>query len=280
MEDIIFPLLAMVSFGISPLFYKTIMNRGIHPLKANWIRALMVLPLMLLFFIFSLDGIFNVGTHVLMILALIAFFGPVMGDSLYFFSLRYIDVSLTAPISSVYSLLIPLWMFIFFHSYTSMTIILGAFLIIAGIYLLQKRKMTLLQKRGVIYAFLSAIFYSFAILLMGLVMPIASAETITIYRIIFSIIFLTPVSLWNGDIPLDPRVWLILAVGGFFGIGVGIVFMLYGIQFSGVVITGVFSSASPLITSILGIIIYRESRGKRKIAGIALIGAGLIISSL
>jgi drug/metabolite transporter (DMT)-like permease len=69
-------------------------------------------------------------------------------------------------------------------------------------------------------------------------------------------------------------------VGGFFGIGVGIVFMLYGIQFSGVVITGVFSSASPLITSILGIIIYRESRGKRKIAGIALIGAGLIISSL
>lgn len=279
MEDLLFPLLAMVSFGISPIFYKTIMNRGINPLKANFIRALMVLPMMLILFLFSLKSLLDVNSNNILMFALIALFGPVLGDSLYFFSLRYIDVSLTAPLSSVYSLLIPIWMLIFFNIYSSMFIFISAIFVIFGIFLIQERKMSISQKRGVIFALLSAVFYSIAILFMGIVMTKSNAESITIYRIIFQIIFLAPISLRGSRLPTDPRVWLIMGIGGFFGIGIGIVFMLYGIQTAGVAITGIFSSASPLITSLLGILIYREASDIKKILGIILIGIGLIISS-
>lgn len=280
MVEFVFPLLAMVSFGISPLFYKAAIGRGIYPITSNGIRALMVLPMMLIFFLPSLGDLFNVNSYLLILLALIAFFGPVMGDTLYFFSLRYIDVSLTAPISSAYSLLIPVWMILFFHSYPPATVFLGAILVISGIYAIQERKLGIMHKKGVVFAFLSAIFYSLAIVLMGMVIPTASVVSITIYRIIFSIMFLVPFSFRNGNFPMDPKIWIILGIGGFFGIGVGIVFMLYGIQTTGVTITGIFSSASPLITSALGILLFKERSDLKKISGICMIGTGLIISSL
>ncbi|MEM3219114.1 MAG: DMT family transporter [Thermoplasmata archaeon] len=276
---VLYAILAMLSFGISPIFYKTILRKDIPPFVANQIRAIMVLPMMLIFFIFSLKNLFQVTSNVLIILAIIAFLGPVMGDSMYFYSLKYIDVSLTAPLSSLYAVLIPILMFIFLGTSFNIFIILGAIFVVFGIYLLQERKMSKFHKRGVVFALVSAIFYSLAILLMGIAISIASAEVITIYRIIFSILFLTPLALRNNYIPKNPLIWIILGIGGFFGIGIGIVFMLYSINIVGVAITGIFSSASPLITSILGIAIFKEEKNLKKIVGIGIIGIGLLISN-
>jgi drug/metabolite transporter (DMT)-like permease len=72
----------------------------------------------------------------------------------------------------------------------------------------------------------------------------------------------------------------LLGIGGFLGIGIGVVFMLYSMETIGVVATGLFSSASPMITSFLGIILFKERKSLIKIVGISLIIIGLIIVSI
>ena len=136
-----------------------------------------------------------------------------------------------------------------------------------------------MQKIGVLLALLSALLYSIAIILMDIILPKTNVYSLVIFRIIFSMIFLLPISIPKGNFPKSLRVWVLLGIGGFFGIGIGIVFMLYSMYYLGVVTTGLFSSASPMITSFLGILLFKEKKGILKILGISLILVGLIIIS-
>lgn len=107
-----------------------------------------------------------------------------------------------------------------------------------------------------------------------------TVESMVIFRIIFTFLFLLPLSVREGNFLIKPKYWVLLGIGGFFGIGIGIVFMLYAMQMVGVVATGMFSSASPMITSFLGIIIFKERKSASKILGIILILSGLLLVSI
>jgi len=102
---------------------------------------------------------------------------------------------------------------------------------------------------------------------------------LTILRILFTIIFLTPFAV-NINIPKNPKLWLILAFGGFFGIGIRLILILIAIRYVGVVLTGIISSVLPMITIILSLVILKKSKEIKKIVGIILILAGLLILSM
>lgn len=279
MFNYLFSILAMVSFGLSPIFYKYIMNRNVDPIVANQVRSIVTLFLMLIFFSFSFNFIFSLNLKSILFIALISFFGIFLGDTIYFYALKKIDVSIASPLSSTYSLIIAVVM-LFFGEPITIFEILGGVLIILGIFILQERKSTKIQKSGIFLALFSAILYSISIILMNYTLSFSNVDEIVIFRIVFTIIFLLPLSLPKGNFPKNPFIWLILGIGGFFGIGIGIVFMLYSMKTVGVVVTGIFSSASPMITTIAGILIFKEKKGKLKILGISFILFGLILVSI
>lgn len=276
----IFPLLAMLSFGLSPLFYKYVINLNVNPITANQVRVIMTFFIMMVIFIPEFFTIWRISAFDLLIFGLISFFGIFLGDTVYFYSLKYTDVSITAPLSSTYAIMIAIIMFAFFNVEITAFEIIGGIVIVIGIWIIQERTRKMLQKIGVFLALLSALFYSIAIILMNIILPKTSIYSLVIFRIIFSIIFLLPISIPKRNFPRSPKVWALLGIGGFFGIGIGIVFMLYSMDYLGVVTTGLFSSASPMITSFLGIIIFKERKSASKILGIILILSGLLLVSI
>jgi len=280
MFDYIFAVVAMLSFGLSPLFYKYVINANVSPVIANEIRAFMTLIIMLIYFIPSFLGIWKVTFYDIIMFAIVAFFGAFLGDTVYFYSLKYTDVSITAPVSSSYAIIIVIIMFAFFKESISIFEIIGGLIIILGIWIIQERTKRRMQKIGVFLALLSALFYAIAIVIMNIVLPSTSIESMVMFRIIFTLLFLLPLSISQGNFPKLPKIWILLGIGGFLGIGIGVVFMLYSMETIGVVATGLFSSASPMITSFLGIILFKERKSLIKIVGISLIIIGLIIVSI
>ena len=275
----IFPLLAMLSFGLSPLFYKYVINLNVNPVTANQVRVIMTFFIMMVIFVPEFFIIWRISAFDLLMFALISFFGVFLGDTVYFYSLKYTDVSITAPLSSTYAIMIAIIMFAFFNVGITAFEIIGGIVIVIGIWIIQERTRKRVQKIGIFLALLSALFYSMAIILMDIILPKTSVYSLLIFRIIFSIIFLLPISIPKRNFPRSPKVWALLGIGGFFGIGIGIVFMLYSMDYLGVVTTGLFSSASPMITSFLGILLFKERKNFLKILGISLILAGLVIIS-
>ncbi len=279
MLEYIFPLLALLSFGLSPLFHKYVINLNVNPVTANQVRVIMTFFIMMLIFIPEFFIIWKISIFDLLIFAFISFFGIFLGDTVYFYSLKYTDVSITAPLSSTYAIMIAIIMFAFFNEEITVFEIIGGLVIVIGIWIIQERTTKRVQKIGVLLALLSALLYSIAIILMDIILPKTNVYSLVIFRIIFSMIFLLPISIPKGNFPKSLRVWVLLGIGGFFGIGIGIVFMLYSMYYLGVVTTGLFSSASPMITSFLGILLFKEKKGILKILGISLILVGLIIIS-
>lgn len=276
----LFAIFAMLSFGISPLFYKYVINSNISPVVANQIRAFMTLIIMLLYFIPSFFGIWKVSLYDLIIIAVVAFFGAFLGDTVYLYSLKYTDVSITAPVSSTYAIIIAIIMLVFFNESITIFEIIGGLIIVLGIWIIQEKTRNRTQKIGIFLALLSAFFYAIAIVLMNYILYSTTIESMVIFRIIFTFLFLLPLSVREGNFLIKPKYWVLLGIGGFFGIGIGIVFMLYAMQMVGVVATGMFSSASPMITSFLGIIIFKERKSASKILGIILILSGLLLVSI
>jgi len=274
---LIFAFLSMLSFGLSPLFYKYGTNRGINPFVVNWMRSIgslfLTLTLLPFFVPFSYP---NVYAWILAIL--ISIVGPFLGDTIYMTSMKYIDLSYASPLSSTYPLFIIIFSIIFSSQIPGILEITGSLLVISGIFVSQVRKGKV-SKIGFTLALIAALMYAIAIYLMGIALNIINAYLLTVLRILFTIIFLTPIAV-NKNIPRDPKLWLILAVGGFFGVGIGLIFMLIAIWDIGVVLTGIISSASPMITIILSLLIFKESREIKKLVGIVLIMSGLLILSI
>lgn len=153
-----FAIFAMLSFGISPLFYKYVINSKISPVVANQIRAFMTLIIMLLFFIPSFFGIWKVSLYDLIIIALVAFFGVFLGDTVYLYSLKYTDVSITAPVSSTYAIIIAIIMLVFFNESITIFEIIGGLIIVLGIWIIQEKTRNRTQKIGIFLALFSAFF--------------------------------------------------------------------------------------------------------------------------
>jgi len=274
---LIFAFLTMLSFGLSPLFYKYATNSGINPFVINWMRSIgalfLTLTLLPIFLPFSFPNIYG-----WILVVLISIIGPFLGDTIYMASMKYIDLSYASPLSSTYPLFLIVFSIIFSSQIPGILEITGSLLVISGIFVSQVKREKI-SKTGFTLALIAALLYAIAIYLIGIALNIINAYLLTILRILFTIIFLTPLTV-NKNIPKNPKLWLLLSIGGFFGIGISYVFMLLAILDIGVVITGIISSASPMITIILSILIFRESREIKKLVGIVLIMSGLLILSI
>ncbi len=274
---LIFAFLTMLSFGLSPLFYKYATNSGINPFVINWMRSIgalfLTLTLLPIFVPFSFPNIYG-----WILVILISIIGPFLGDTIYMSSMKYIDLSYASPLSSTYPLFLIVFSIIFSSQIPGILEITGSILVISGIFVSQVKREKI-SKTGFTLALIAALLYAIAIYLIGIALNIINAYLLTILRILFTIIFLTPLTV-NKNIPKSPKLWLLLSIGGFFGIGISYVFMLLAILDIGVVLTGIISSASPMITIILSILIFRESREIKKLVGIALIMSGLFILSI
>jgi len=132
---LIFAFLSMLSFGLSPLFYKYGTNRGINPFAVNWmisIGAVFLTLTLLPFFTFFLSQCLRMDPSILITRG-----EPFLGNTIYMTSLKYIDLSYASPLTSTYPLFIIIFSIIFSSPIPWILEITGSLLAISGIFVSQ-----------------------------------------------------------------------------------------------------------------------------------------------
>ena len=148
-EDVLglaYALAALVSFGLSPILYKIgLGNRSLHIIEANTLRAwgsLILLTPMLV----NSCSLETLSDYALLLISLSAILGPIIGDTLFMYSIRGIGVSIATPIVNSYSLIVTAISVIFFNEQLTLINALGGFLIILSLWILYFEKKELSRK--------------------------------------------------------------------------------------------------------------------------------------
>ena len=128
--------IGMILWGVSPLFAKVGL-KDINPLVGLCIRTLFsaFVILICMFFNGSIVQLKGIPFRTTVLLFIEAVLATVIGDLAYFAALKRGSPSIVMLIMACSPLITVLFSFIIFHEKLTLTNILGAFLIILGVYL-------------------------------------------------------------------------------------------------------------------------------------------------
>jgi drug/metabolite transporter (DMT)-like permease len=167
---------AAISWAVSALFYGRALQQA-RPISANIIRLTLTGSILLLFLVAlgRLSILTGLPSGVIVISAFSGMIGLGVGDTLYLVSLSRIGVARAVPITCVYPLFTLLWAAFLMGEPLTWAVVLGAVVIVAGIWFLgqDKRVGTVNATRkplviGMILALLTAIIWSISIAMMDI----------------------------------------------------------------------------------------------------------------
>ncbi len=96
-------------------------------------------------------------------------------------------------------------------------------------------------------------------------------------RLVLAWAVLRALSPGSGAVPrLEPRHWAVLALQALCGVVVFNACLWLGMEGGGAAAAGVFTSATPAVMVLLGVILFRERPGLRALGGVALCVAGVL----
>ncbi|AAL80610.1 EamA family transporter [Pyrococcus furiosus DSM 3638] len=208
-------------------------------------------------------------------------FGFVIGDYFYFSALKRLGVSRTVPITSTYPLWTILWAFLLGKEITVLTVI-GAVLIVIGIVIVRKAETEEnVDPVGILYAFLTPIFWSLAIIIMDWLSSRIESLSLAGLRIIYAAVGITFVS-WRY-LPefkkATRKELLVLSLAGLLGLVVAQYSFVKGTALVGAEIVTPVTAINPMISTLLAIGLLKEPFNKKILISLILIITGIILIS-
>jgi len=269
---------AAVSWAVAPILYRRALFK-MKPISANIVRcASNAAVLVIILFAFGKAGaVAALPTEAIVVIVASGLIGLGIGDTLYMFGLNSVGVSRAVPLASSYPLFSLVWATFLLGEPIAAPAVLGAFMILFGIWLLsrerdrsaadEKGKSAL---RGVVVSLGAAVSWSVSITLMNVAVTTASVNSIDanyavvttrIAAIAVFLLVFAPVLDRNRDFLKVKRSTLIeLCVGGLVANGIGWLLMNYSflniLEAQAVPI----SSTTPLFSAIAGFALFHENR--------------------
>ncbi len=276
---------ALFSFSLSPLLYKVGLRNKLHVLEANTLRAWGALILLtpILFFQDLLSVPFS--AEVVVFLVLTAILGPVIGDTLFMYAIRGIGVSISTPLANTYSLVVAAISVALFGEKLTSINILGGALILSSIWLIYLERKSIGKGRNVALGLLAgtatAILWGLSIVTMNVLLinninPIAIIYFRTVI-VALTLTVITKALKMNFKEKVDAKALVTLSIGGFFGIGLGIIMLLNAIILLGAGRASLIASASPVVASIFAMVLLKEKFRARAIIAAILVTVGAIL---
>ncbi len=282
---------AAVSWAISALFYRTALLDA-KPFSANVIRLALTSAVLLMFL--AVVGKFGILLSLPLETAIIAcmsgIIGVGFGDTMYFVSLRLIGVARSVPITCTYPLFTLLWAVLFLNEPVTLPVVLGAVVIVLGIWFLSQEKkgsVTDAKRRvlikGVVLALATAVMWSFSMTLMALkggsdfdhVLVINTARIVAAGMSFLACAPILDRSL--GFLKARRRTVLACVVGGIVALGLGWFFLSYSLVVAPESRAVPISSTTPLFSTLAGIILFREKVTAKNVLGSIIIVAGIFL---
>mgnify|MGYP000079446601 FL=1 len=261
---LVYAVAALFSFGLSPLFYKIGMKNNLHVLEANTIRSWGALALLTpILIIYRVSPC--IPWELVMFVIFSALAGPIIGDTFFLFSIKKVGASVATPLVSTYSLMVAIMSVMLFGEKLTVLNILGGFLILSSVWLvyLERRNLGDESILGLIACLGAALGYALSIISMNYLLnsevdPVAIIYLRTLLVGIMLTLLTKVLNLNINFLSKNRGTLVILSIGGFFGIGFGVIMMLNAITYLGAGKASFIASASPVVSTSLAITLLRE----------------------
>lgn len=284
---------AAISWAIAPILYRKALVNA-KPISANIVRcatnAGVLVAILLLFG--KVGALTALPTQTIVLVVVSGIIGLGIGDTLYMIGLKYVGVSRAVPLAAAYPLFSLVWATFLLNQPLALTAVLGAGVIILGIWLLSREKNE--EKAGVnnrlvfigtVVSLVTAIVWSVSITMMDVaVSNVASFDanfaivTLRIASIAVFFMMLAPfLDKEHGFLKLSRNAIIGLCVGGLVANGIGWILLNYSFLNLTVAQAVPISSTSPLFAAIAGFILFHEKMTKRAFLGAIAIVAGVAL---
>ncbi len=275
---IIYALLSSAAFGFMPIFAKIMYNNGSNTLTVLSLRFLMAAFMLFIYFLIKVD--FKVSKTQLLTLCMIGGLGYTSTGLTLFYSYSYISVGLATTMHFIYpAIVIILNYFIYqegFNKYKITALLFST----AGVYVLIGVKAQGLHIGGSLLALLSG--FTYASCVMGMnhkeVRKLSTLVTVFYFSICSgaSLLIFTLLSK-NLNFPLNT--YTISAVIGISLVStiVSIGLFVKALKIIGPSPTSILGTLEPIVSIIMGIILFRERLTTALMIGTILILASVVI---
>jgi drug/metabolite transporter (DMT)-like permease len=286
---------AAISWAVAPILYrKALLN--IKPISANIVRcASNAVVLVLILLAFGKAGaLASLPMEVVVAIVASGVVGLGIGDTLYMIGLNSVGVARAVPLAATYPLFSLVWATFLLGQPVTATAVLGAFVILLGIWLLSRDKgknsaetKSKLAFIGIIVSLATAVTWSISITLMNVAVTIPTVNTldanyaVVTARIAAMALFmlaLSPVLDKNhGFLKIKRSTLIELCIGGLVANALGWLLMNYSflniLEAQAVPI----SSTTPLFSTIAGFALFHEKITVNNILGATVVVAGIFL---
>lgn len=279
---------AALSWAMSSVLLKPLSER-FHPIALNGLRCLAAVFLFGLVILATGKGGLLLSFPLTGVAALVSgtLTGIAFGESLFVYSLRFIDVSRAYPISICgYPLVTILLAVLFLGEILTPVTMLGAALVLVGIFLVAFPRGTFSttlssprERQGLFFVFLTVILWGIGTVLIREGVREGDLIVANFIRLLGAVLFIFAFTAkrWSQFLPRygEWRLTALGAVTGLLSFGIGGLLFLLGLQLAGAAKTSVLSSVSPLFSVPLAVLFLKERVTFRLAFGVTLSVTGI-----
>jgi DME family drug/metabolite transporter len=285
---------AAICWTVSAVLYKEALLK-VKPVSANIIRLTCTSAILLLCLavVSKLGVLSSLPSYAFTLACVSGIIGLGFGDTLYMASLKLIGVARAVPITCTYPLFNLLWTVFLIGEQVTWSIILGAIIIVLGIWLLSKGRENTTEKQkkvlveGVIFALATAIIWSISIAMIDVAVTLPetntldhalAVNTIRIASVALSLLILSPIiDKELGFLKVRKKTATALIGGGIVALGLGWFLLSYSFINTSEARAVPISSTTPLFSTLTGIIFLHEKVTSKNVIGSVLIVAGIFL---
>ncbi len=284
---------AAVSWTVSAVLYKKALMQA-KPVSANIIRltCTAVVLLALLVVLGKTEVIMSLPQNVIVLAIVSGVIGLGVGDTLYMMSLRDVGVARAVPITCTYPLFNLLWAVLLAGEAVTFPVVLGAVIIVLGIWLLSQADQTgesKLQTRtlykGLTLALATAVVWSVSIAMINMAVmetpDLDHALAINVVRVMAVAVTFFAVSpvmdRGLGFLKMNRKTIATLITGGIVALGLGWFFLSYSFVETLESRAVPISSTTPLFSTLTSIVLLHEKVTAKNAAGSTIIVIGIFL---
>ena len=266
-------------------------KENVNALVASSIKMWVALPLMIFLVILPWRvHDFLIPQLVLLPLAISVFLGGAFGDAIYLSSQERIGVSRAFPIANTYPIITYMVALLMLDEVLRISTVTGIFLAILGVVFVSREleaeeseeSPSTFDWKGLALALASSIMLAFATIFMEIGVTDIDPIDANLFRMMIGSIAMVPifsVSFRRRARPLSKRAVQMVAVAGFFGMGLASLLYVASIKLVGATIGAVIGSTAPLFALPISILYLKERITWRGVLGtiFTILGIWLVV---
>lgn len=275
-------LFATLSFSASSILYKK-GEKGLSSFESNSLRCIFPFIALLITTIFvDKDILLSINFEIFTYIVLAIIIGLVIGDTLFFKSIKLVGVAIAVPSSSTFPIFTSIIATTFLNEVISIVAWFGIVLTLIGIWLLNRKNKDsydLNVGKGIAFAISASILWSIGFSIFRYVLFNIDPFSLLIWRMVILFIFFIPL-MTRSIKKVSFKSFLYLNLSGLVALAIGGILMFYGLAIIGASKSATITAANPLFSTILAIIFLKERIGSIQIFGILLLTIGILLVSL